>query len=471
MALAGQVIAAPAALSKPSPSAYGRAWSITLFLADAVVFACAAQFATLLRFGQGLNAVRPDVVLALGLCAAIWLIVFTVVGLYRRSFAGSTRDEIYAVVAALAIGTLPELVVFSVAPQLSPSRATLIAFLLIAMGITGATRALLHALRNDALAQVELRTAIVGRPDRIEAAMGQLRTRRREAILRVPMADFDSAMALPPSESLYPWLRGAVEWGASRVILTENVAPDIMPQLLRETESRGIKLAIAPPRIRPQAFDVTLERDGGLALICPRSLSICTPGATLFRRTLDLALTVPALILLAPLMALIAIAIRVDTPGPVIYRQTRIGKDGRSFEMLKFRSMPVDAELRTGPTWADPTQPRATRVGRILRRTSLDELPQLFNVARGEMALIGPRPERPYFVELFARTLPRYNERHLVPPGITGWSQITMKRILTPTDAGEKLAGDLYYLENWSPLMDCSIIVKTLAEFLFHRVA
>jgi lipopolysaccharide/colanic/teichoic acid biosynthesis glycosyltransferase len=214
-----------------------------------------------------------------------------------------------------------------------------------------------------------------------------------------------------------------------------------------------------------------LEREGGLALLCPRPLRICTKAATIYKRVLDLVLTIPALIALSPVLALCAIAIKMDSPGPVIYRQTRVGKHGVPFEMLKLRSMPVNAEQQTGPIWADPSMPRATRVGRFLRRVSLDEIPQLVNVLRGEMSLVGPRPERPYFVDRFRRALPRYDERLLALPGITGWSQISMSRILASDDVSLKLEGDLFYLEEWSPLLDAQIIVKTAFEFLFQRVA
>jgi putative colanic acid biosynthesis UDP-glucose lipid carrier transferase len=133
--------------------------------------------------------------------------------------------------------------------------------------------------------------------------------------------------------------------------------------------------------------------------------------------------------------------------------------------------MKRDAERDVGAVWATEKDPRKTRVGAFLRRFSIDEMPQLLNVLRGDMSLVGPRPERPVFVDLFRKTLPRYDERHLIRPGITGWSQIHMQRVLEPTAAGEKLEYDLQYLENWSPFMDLSVLFQTLFEFVFHRAA
>jgi lipopolysaccharide/colanic/teichoic acid biosynthesis glycosyltransferase len=144
---------------------------------------------------------------------------------------------------------------------------------------------------------------------------------------------------------------------------------------------------------------------------------------------------------------------------------------GKAFRILKFRSMRRDAESTIGAVWATGNDPRKTRIGAFLRRFSIDELPQLFNVLRGDMSLVGPRPERPIFVDLFRTTLPRYDQRHLVRPGITGWSHVHMKRNVDMSAAGERLAYDLQYLENWSPYLDVAVLFQTLCEFLFHRAA
>jgi lipopolysaccharide/colanic/teichoic acid biosynthesis glycosyltransferase len=255
------------------------------------------------------------------------------------------------------------------------------------------------------------------------------------------------------------------------MIVTEALPADMMPALLRLTESRGIKLAFAPIRIRPHACDFTVRRDGGLALLYPRSLAICTSGAEAARRFFDLAIAVPSLIVLSPLFLVISLAVLIDSGGPVFYRQTRVGRTGRNFEIIKFRTMRQDAENGTGPVWAQTGESRTTRIGRFLRRTSFDELPQLLNVVLGDMSIVGPRPERPFYVEQFRKILPRYDERHLVRPGITGWSHVHMRRNVDTSAIGERLSYDLFYLEHWSIFMDITIIAKTAAEFLFHSAA
>jgi len=176
-------------------------------------------------------------------------------------------------------------------------------------------------------------------------------------------------------------------------------------------------------------------------------------------------LLVPAL----PLMALIAIGIRLSSPGPILYRQRRITWNGESFEMLKFRTMPLGAEHGTGPVWSTPGECRATPFGARLRRLSLDELPQLFNVLRGEMSLVGPRPERPEFVEQFRRRIPGYMQKHLVKAGITGWAQIHDLR--GNSDLVRRVEYDLFYIENWSVWLDLRILALTLGHVLKSRNA
>jgi Undecaprenyl-phosphate glucose phosphotransferase len=180
----------------------------------------------------------------------------------------------------------------------------------------------------------------------------------------------------------------------------------------------------------------------------------------LLKRAFDLFFGAVALVVAAPIMLGIAVALKVTSPGPVLYRQERMGVDGRRFKMLKFRTMRVDAESETGPVWARPDDPRRTALGIFLRRASLDELPQLFNVMKGEMSLVGPRPERPSFVEEFRRRVPGYMLRHKVKAGITGWAQLNGWRGNTSIE--RRIECDLYYIERWSLGFDLKILVQTI---------
>jgi sugar transferase (PEP-CTERM system associated) len=177
------------------------------------------------------------------------------------------------------------------------------------------------------------------------------------------------------------------------------------------------------------------------------------------------------LVVLSPVLLLVALGVRLTSKGPVLYRQTRVGRDDKPFTIYKFRSMRVDAEVGTGAVWASKNDPRITNFGNFIRKTRLDELPQLFNIFRGEMSLVGPRPERPEFTESLERMIPFYRQRTAVRPGITGWAQINYKYGDTVEDTIIKLEYDLYYIRNMSLLLDLFILVSTVKTVLFQRGA
>ncbi|QSA98578.1 undecaprenyl-phosphate glucose phosphotransferase [Methylococcus sp. EFPC2] len=183
----------------------------------------------------------------------------------------------------------------------------------------------------------------------------------------------------------------------------------------------------------------------------------------------DRSLALLALLLASPLMGLIALGVKLSSPGPVFYRQVRVGWNNRPFTMLKFRSMPVNTEAQSGPVWAKPGENRATPFGSFLRKSSLDELPQLINVLRGDMSLVGPRPERPDFVEVFKDQVPQYMKKHLVKAGITGWAQVNGWR--GDTDLNRRIEHDLYYIQNWSLWFDLEIALRTVVHGFVNKNA
>lgn len=188
------------------------------------------------------------------------------------------------------------------------------------------------------------------------------------------------------------------------------------------------------------------------------------------KRVLDVCISVVGLVVLAPLFLLVAMLIRMDSPGPVFYRQARVGLGGRPYMIWKFRSMRQDAE-KSGPRWAQADDPRVSRVGWWLRKTRIDEFPQLMNVIKGEMSLVGPRPERPVFVQDLRTLIPYYDIRHTVRPGITGWAQVKFRYGASQEDAHMKLQYDLYYVKNLSILLDLTILIATVKVVLFGEGA
>jgi sugar transferase (PEP-CTERM system associated) len=212
------------------------------------------------------------------------------------------------------------------------------------------------------------------------------------------------------------------------------------------------------------------------------SVESLTPAALLFckgfapsnsyrvvKHVVSVALAIFGLLLLWPLMIVVAIAVKLSSPGPVFLRQERVGEDGRSFIIYKFRSMRQDAESASGPQWAKEADKRITTVGRIIRRCRIDELPQFFNILKGEMDLIGPRPERPYFVEQLRRDIPFYDQRHILKPGITGWAQLKFGYADSTATSMEKLQYDLYYVKQLSVGLDLVILLLTIKTVLFGR--
>ena len=187
------------------------------------------------------------------------------------------------------------------------------------------------------------------------------------------------------------------------------------------------------------------------------------------KRLVGLFLSTFMLVLLSPLMLLSAVAIKLDSKGPVFFSQERVGEYGKIFVLYKFRSMRADAEEESGPVWATEDDPRITRVGKIIRKLRIDELPQLWNVFKGDMSFSGPRPERPFFVEKLKKTVPYYNERFSVKPGVTGWAQIKYPYGASEEDALEKLKYDLYYIKNMSVVMDLMVIFHTIKIVLLGR--
>ena len=187
------------------------------------------------------------------------------------------------------------------------------------------------------------------------------------------------------------------------------------------------------------------------------------------KRALDVLLALFGLLLASPIIAAAAIAVRLSSPGPALYHQRRVGRQGRVFVVHKFRSMRQDAERDTGAVWATAGDTRITPVGRFLRKTRIDELPQLWNVLRGDMSFVGPRPERPEFVQGLTREINFYGQRHVVRPGLTGWAQVNLRYGSTVEDAMEKLQCDLFYIKNMSIALDLFVIAKTIQTVVLQR--
>ena len=207
----------------------------------------------------------------------------------------------------------------------------------------------------------------------------------------------------------------------------------------------------------------------GLPVVNIRHVPLTNTFNAFVKRTVDLVGAVCAIIIFSPIMLVTAIAIKLTSPGPLIYAQERVGLHNRNFKMYKFRSMDVQSPKKERGAWTVPNDPRVTKVGKIIRKTSIDELPQLFNILKGDMSLVGPRPERPFFVEKFREEIPRYMIKHQVRPGMTGWAQINGYR--GNTSIRKRIEYDLYYIENWTLGFDIKILFLTIFKGFVNKNA
>lgn len=304
------------------------------------------------------------------------------------------------------------------------------------------------------------RIAVVGPRGDVAGTIAAIRA-FRAGFLEVARLNATPAAAATPAE-----LRAA----GVRMALTSAALQAAMPREERDAYAlAGVDLSDEPAFWEHQLrrIDIRHLTPEWFAELDARPESRLQAAVT---RAGDIAISLAFLAFTLPLMLLVALAVRLDSPGPVLYRQERVGLGGRSFVLLKFRSMTHDAEAQ-GPAWAQLGDPRVTRFGRLMRRTRIDELPQLINVLRGEMSFIGPRPERPHFVEQLAVLIPHYRERARVKPGLTGWAQVNYPYGASVDDARAKLSFDLFYVRNRSVLLDVLILFATVRVILFQEGA
>ncbi|MDR3538042.1 MAG: exopolysaccharide biosynthesis polyprenyl glycosylphosphotransferase [Acetobacteraceae bacterium] len=304
------------------------------------------------------------------------------------------------------------------------------------------------------------RVLVVGTSSRALRLCETLRNRRFWRFQ--PILAGGERMSLTPQA-----LREQRIWG---VVLADQAESGPVAEALRSSKLSGVRVYDDTRFYEHHLGRIDLDTIDANWFITTDGFDQTRLGQTAKRAT-DIAVSLLLLLLACPLMAITALLIKLEGPGPVFYRQKRTGLRGVPFTVFKFRSMTVDAEAGGDPRWAQRQDPRVTRIGSIIRPMRIDELPQLINVLRGEMSMIGPRPERPHFVEQLCRIIPFYHERSCVKPGLTGWAQVNFPYGASVEDAREKLAYDLYYVKNRNLLLDLLILLSTVRVVLFREGA
>jgi len=399
----------------------------------------------------------------------VWGIAFRTFDLYRPNRLGSRKSEWWDVAKASSLGALILISIMTfVFRGQDYSRLVILVFLAQSIVVVSLARAgLREVLRFARRHGYNLRYAIVVGGGEPAAEVLRVLNRRRDVGIFV-LGLLSDKKEVPENVR---WLGGIED---VRAVLDRQQVDIVFIALPHADAARlttvlsGIGDEPIAIHLVPDVFSLVPARGGieefeTIPFIHLRESRLYGWNRVV-KRVFDLTFGALALMVASPVMLAITIALKLTSPGPVLYRQERMGVDGRRFRMLKFRTMLVDAEADTGPVWAREGDPRRTTLGVFLRRTSLDELPQLFNVLHGEMSLVGPRPERPSFVEDFRRRVPGYMLRHKMKAGITGWAQIKGWRGNTSIE--KRIEYDLYYIERWSLAFDLKILLLTIWDAL-----
>ena len=455
----------------------GTGYSWLRFVLDALLSVVAVIAAVA---GADAAGVRPNETASLYALPLLVVGLLWARGMYKRTVRVIILDRVVPVVGAISVACML-VMAFELFAQPEARPGPLLArawvFTLLFVGVGRVSLAVAQR-QARALGYVARSTLIVGAGHVGAQVARRLQDHPEYGLRPVGYLDADPIAPEDSTDRRVPVLgtpdelaRIADEVGAEHVILSFSSAPDrgLIP-LTRECEALGLEVSLVPRLFESITDRMALERLGGLPLLGLRSVD---PKGWQFqvKYALDRVAAALGLIVCAPLLLVLVLAVRATSPGPVLFRQRRVGRDGQSFDLLKFRSMRMPGDdagsfrpaVGAAPGGIEGVD-RRTPLGRFLRRSSLDELPQLFNVLRGDMSMIGPRPERPEFVELFRQDLDRYADRHRVKSGITGWAQVHGLR--GQTSLADRVEWDNFYIENWSLWLDFKILLLTVGAVL-----
>lgn len=448
---------------------------ITVNLAFIIYFA--------LRVQSGLFdlVVMPEFFIPMLAIYLYWLLIFTFVGMYRTWFAASRFDELSTLFKSTFVGIfILFFVIFLddyVSGVASSTRILIFIYWGLLLVLVGSGRLIIRSIQRNLLIKGFGRRCalIIGFNDKAFEVYDTLLQHRglgidAEAFVSVKEEKIGQVYKGIKVEGSIDDLNELIKGFKVQeiIIALEKENHDVLVEVISKTEGKDIKLKIVPDLYEILSGQARTSQIYGMPLIdiMPELMPLWEKK---LKRLLDIIVALLLLAANSPVLLMTIIAIRLDSKGPVFFKQERSGLNGKPFKMVKFRSMYHDAEKHTGPVWSQKDDPRITRVGRIIRKLRIDELPQMYNVLKGEMSLVGPRPERPFFVEKLSEQIPYYKRRLKVRPGITGWAQIKHKYDESIEDVKIKLRYDLFYIENMSIRMDMKILFRTIFVVLFGK--
>ncbi len=424
---------------------------------------------TQLAFSQALHWRAPMV-------AALLILAMAALGLYQVHLRAGWLGRLSRQGVAFLLGGVALVVLYYAAPSAYVGRGVLAIALTIGYLVVVLWRILFLAFVDADL--FKRRVVMLGAGERVALVSRKMRRRtdqRGFKILGYVRVGTDP-VRVPPASLLHPE-EPLCEWATSLGVEEIVVGPDdrrgtLPVQALLECKQRGIAVTELAAFVEREAGTIKMDLTNPSWLVFSEGFNV-SPVRRGIKRAFDLAVASAVVVVAWPFMLLTALAIRLESGrgAPVLYRQERVGEYGKPFALIKFRSMGIDAERDGVARWATKNDSRITRVGRFIRKTRLDELPQLWNVLRGDMSIIGPRPERPQFVDDFNTRILYYSMRHCVKPGLTGWAQLRYPYGSSLQDAREKLKFDLFYVKNHNFVFDLAILVQTVEVVLFGRGA
>lgn len=398
-------------------------------------------------------------------------------GLYRSKRLGGRRKELVNIINANIVGFIGFVSVLYVINQTDFARSMLVIFgvvnIMLETLMRNIIRYILHFIRKKGYNKKYL--LLVGYSKSAEEYIRRIRLN--------PHWGYEVCGILDDRVPAGTLLRGVKVLGRIAnldVILPENKIMEIaitlpldeyskLERIVEKCEKSGVHTQFIPDYNRVIPSRPIMEDVEGLPVINIRNVPLTATENRFVKRTMDIVGSILMLIIFSPIFLASAIAVKVSSKGPVIYRQERVGLHNTKFIMYKFRTMELQKESEEKKGWTTQNDPRVTKVGRVLRRTSMDELPQLINILKGDMSIVGPRPERPQFVAQFKEEIPRYMVKHQVRPGLTGWAQVNGLR--GDTSIKDRIKFDIYYIENWSVLFDIRIMFMTVFRGLINKNA
>ena len=455
--------------------------AIAVICSDLSMTAAALLTAYWLRFTYQIRPVAPGDILALNdyirilpAILPLWALVFAAFGLYRLHRTTARSEEYVQVTIATTLAMALFAAGAFLARPTDLSRLMLAIFYLINVALIVMGRAIIHNVldRVRRSGRNLKRILIAGTGELAHAVIDKMRLHEEFGYRIRGMLGEESGntyRGIPVVGGLDDACRliNRLKIDQLYIALPLSSHEDIL-ELLDDVGNEIVEVKVVPGLLQHITLRAAVEDLDGVPIV---NLS-ATPlrgFAGAVKRCMDVLAALACIVIFLPLFPPVALVIRLTSRGPILYRQERMGLDGQSFELLKFRSMVVDAERSTGPVWTKESDPRVTSVGRVLRKFSLDELPQFFNVLRGDLSMVGPRPERPFFVKEFRKRIPRYMLRHRVRAGMTGWAQVNGWRGSTSLE--HRIQYDLYYIENWSLTLDLKILWLTITNGLGHEHA